>query len=160
MPSRLLLAGALLALPAAPPAPTDAPRGQRRAEVQAEIWAAEQAIYAARGRGDLKPYIQAAARDYRAWPPFRPAPAGVEGLNQLGATMATQTKEKLEMRFVSLALSGDAAVIYYQTHRTMLPDGRPVDERFDVTHTWVREDGRWKVLGGMARNRPADGTGK
>lgn len=121
--------------------------------VTALIWAKEQAIYAARGRGDLEPYINAVARDYQAWPPFRAAPAGVEGLHQLKTQMVTQTSEKLEMHFVSLSLNGDAAVIYYQTHRTVLPDGTQVDERFDVTHSWVREGGTWKVLGGMARPR-------
>jgi ketosteroid isomerase-like protein len=153
MPNHLPLAGALLALLAIVSMAAAPPPNPSKADAEREIWALEQAIYAARGRGDLTPYITAAARDYKAWPPFRTAPAGVEGLRQLGAAMATQTQEKLEMRFVSLALSGDAAVIYYQTHRTMLPDGTPADERFDVTHTWAREDGRWKVLGGMARAR-------
>lgn len=152
---RLLLAAPLIALVGPPAGAQHAPQPQSRDDVQAELWQAEQAIYAARARGDLKPYIAAAARDYRAWPPFRAVPAGIEGLDQLRTQMATQTHEKLEMRFVSLALSGGAAVIYYQTHRTMLPDGTVVDERFDVTHTWAREDGRWKVLGGMARARTA-----
>ncbi len=133
--------------------PPSQPIAQSRQAVQDEIWAKEQAIYAARAHGDLRPYIESIATDYKAWPPFRPAPAGVEGLNQLKTQMATQTREKLEMQFVDLALNGDAAVIYYQTHRTMLPDGTPVDERFDVTHSWVREHGVWKVLGGMARAR-------
>lgn len=126
---------------------------QTKAEVQALLWAKEQSIYTARGHGDLKPYIESAAKDYAAWPPFRTAPAGMEGLNEMQRTMKTQTQEKLEMHFISLALSGAAAVIYYQTHRTMLPDGTPTDERFDVTHTWAREGGTWKVLGGMARAR-------
>lgn len=142
----------LAAIPAAARSGTQPPP-QTHKQVEDEIWGKERAIYAARARGDLGPYIASVARDYRAWPPFRTAPAGVEGLNQLQTTMAVQTRERLDMRFVSLSLNGDAAVIYYATHRTMLPDGTPVDERFDVIHSWVREDGAWKVLGGMARER-------
>lgn len=147
-PIRTAAIAALLALSAAAP-----PTPQTKAQVQAELWEKERAIYAARARGDMAPYIAAVAEDYLAWPPYRTAPAGAEGLTSLQTTLAAQTREKLEMRFVALSLNGDAAVIYYATHRTMLPDGTPVDERFDVIHSWVREGGQWKVLGGMARAR-------
>lgn len=136
---------------AAPPQPPAAP--QSKAQVQAIIWAKEQAIYSARARGDLHPYLNSVATDYLAWPPFRAAPAGAEGLEQLQAKMAVENHEQLVMHFDALALNGDTAVIYYDTHRTRLPDGRPVDQRFNVTHTWVRENGSWKVLGGMACER-------
>ncbi len=58
------------------------------------------------------------------------------------------------MEFVDLAFHGDTAVIFYKTHRTQRFDGTPVDESFETTHTWVREDGQWRVLGGMARLEP------
>ncbi|NBC38163.1 DUF4440 domain-containing protein [Novosphingobium sp. FSY-8] len=140
----------LAMLAAAPPA-IAAPAPQTKAQVQAEIWAKEQAIYAARGAGNLDAYIANVATDYAAWPPYATAPTGVAELRAANATMKGQ--ELLEMTFTALALNGDTAVIYYQTHRTRMPDGTAVDQRYDVIHVWVREGGAWKVLGGMARPR-------
>ena len=125
-----------------------------KVQAQAAIWALEQSIYAARGRGDMGPYQAGLARDYLAWPPFRATPAGAEGIASLQRTMVTENKEVLTMEFVGFAMNGDAAVIYYQTHRSRLPNGTEVDERFEVTHSWVWQDGRWKVMGGMARATP------
>jgi ketosteroid isomerase-like protein len=119
-----------------------------------EIWAKELSIYDGRSRGDLSLYLANTATNYMAWPPFNEVPKGNEGLKATGAAMKGKTKERLEMTFLDMALNGGTAVVYYKTHRTMRADGAPVDEHFEVTHTWVMQDGTWKVLGGMARARP------
>ena len=59
------------------------------------------------------------------------------------------------MSFVDLAFHGDTAVIYYTTFRTQRADGSPARYHFETTHTWVKENGKWHVLGGMARPTPA-----
>lgn len=123
----------------------------QRAQAQEEIWQKEQAIYSARGRGSLAPYIAATAQDYRAWPPGFPVPTDADDLRNGQEAMTALNNEVLEMTFISFALEGDAAVIYYRTHRTVRPDGQAVDEHFEVTHSWVRKDGEWRILGGMAR---------
>jgi len=119
-----------------------------------EIWPLELAIYEGRGRGDLSLYLATTADGYIAWPPFNEVPKGNDGLKATSREMAGKTQERLDMTFLDLALNGGTAVIYYKTHRTRRADGTPVDEHYEVTHTWVRKDGRWKVLGGMARARP------
>lgn len=133
---------------------THAATPMTKADAQAEIWAKEQAIYKARGQGDLRPYIDNVATDYLAWPPFSAMPTGVGDLNRTQSKMAVENKEVLAMEFVGFAMNGDAAIIYYKTHRTRLPNGTPADERFEVTHSWVRQNGSWKVYGGMARAMP------
>lgn len=144
-PALILSCALAIAMPAAARAP------QSKASAQAEIWTLEQAIYAARGRGDMRPYIDHVARDYLAWPPRIPAPGGVDSLHALAGRMSAENREILTMTPVAFSLNGDAAVIYYSTHRTRRPDGSATDERFDVIHSWVRERGRWRLLGGMAR---------
>lgn len=146
----IVLGLALLGTPALAAEPV-----QTKEQAQAEIWAKELSIYRERGRGNLGPYISNVAKDYLAWPPFAAVPTGVEALEQNQKKMATENKELLKMEFVSFAMNGDAAIIYYKTHRTRLPNGQPADERFEVTHSWVHQDGEWKVFGGMARAQPA-----
>ncbi|MFN3817823.1 nuclear transport factor 2 family protein [Blastomonas sp.] len=123
--------------------------------VREELWTKELSIYEGRSRGDLSLYLASTADNYIAWPPFNDVPKGNDGLKETGRKMAGKTQEVLKMTYLDLALNGDTAVIYYKTHRTRLADGSPADQHYEVTHTWVRQDGSWKVLGGMARERPA-----
>ena len=155
----LMAAAAAVPLPAYAGEETPPTAGQtaHSAEWQAArdtIWPQELSIYAGRGKGDLKPYLAGLADGYVSWPPFNPVPKGRSGLEQTGRIMAGKDQEELAMEFLDLALNGDTAVIYYRTHRTRLSDGTPADQRFEVTHTWVKRDGVWKVLGGMARSQP------
>jgi ketosteroid isomerase-like protein len=124
-------------------------------EAKKAIWGRELAIYDGRSRGDLSLYLASIAAGYVAWPPFNEVPKGEDGLRATGKQMAGKTRERIAMTFLDLALNGDTAVVYYKTHRTFRADGTPVDEHYEVTHTWIMQDGTWKVLGGMARARPS-----
>jgi hypothetical protein len=67
--------------------------------------------------------------------------------------MRSQDKEKIETSFSDFTLHGDTAVIYYVNHRTVMPNGTPVDQTFDNIHVWVRDGADWKVLASMSRLR-------
>lgn len=125
--------------------------------VRDTLWAKELKIYAARGRGDMSVYIAEIADGYLSWPPFDNLPARLDGLEDTRREMAGKTQEELEMTFLDLAVSGDNAVIFYKTHRTRLSDGTPTDQHYEVTHSWIRQDGDWKLFSGMARARPVRG---
>lgn len=119
--------------------------------VQAELWAREQAIYNGRRDGTLDIYLAALAPGYMAWPPHTKLPIGGDVLASHSRAMQAQTQEQLEMRLTNFTMNGTTAIIYYQTHRTMRPEGTPVDEWYNVIHVWVADGGDWKMLGGMAR---------
>ena len=130
---------------------------QTDAEVAAArdaIWAKEQRIYLGRAEGGLTFYLDNASDRYVGWPPFAPAPTDLSGLTATSNEMAGNNAEKLTMELVDFTLEGDTGVIYYQTHRTMLPDGTAVDQRWEVIHVWGRTSGDWKIFGAMARGKP------
>ena len=116
------------------------------------IWAKELGIYKARPVTGLDYYIENASPNYVGWPPDIPSlmPIAQTKINQTGIQIPNS--EKLEMFFDDFAMHGYAAVIYYNTHRTVMPDGSPTDQRFHITHVWVKDDdGDWKLLGAMGR---------
>jgi hypothetical protein len=121
-----------------------------------EIWAKEQAIYAGRGRGDLSIYVNSTSPHYKGWPPGAKVPTDLSGLKGMASAMTGLDKERLEMELADFALSGDTAVIYYHTHRTVLPNGEPTDQRYAICHVWTREDGEWKLIGALGRLKPAN----
>jgi hypothetical protein len=124
------------------------------ARARDEVWSLEKSIYEGRARGDLSAYADNLAKNYLAWPPVGPKPLGPTVLHKAASTQHV-SQEKLDMEFVDFSMNGDTAVIYYTTHRTRLADGTAVDQKFETTHTWIREKGKWHVFAGMARLVPA-----
>lgn len=127
--------------------------GYDKAQAREEIWAKEQAIYAARGRGDLQFYVDNASDHYMGWPPGWPTPSGIDQLRSAVTQMRGIDQEELSMEFEDIAFSGDTAVIYYSTHRTRMPTGEAVDQRFDICHVWSQGEGEWKLLGALGRTK-------
>ncbi len=117
------------------------------------IWAKEQRIYQGRAEAGLTYYFENTSDRYVGWPPGLPKPSNLDALRKSSAGFSRKNSEKLAMSFTDFTLQDSTAVIYYQTHRTVMPDGTAVDERFDVIHVWVREGADWKLIGAMARLR-------
>ncbi len=117
------------------------------------IWAKEKKIYEGRAQAGLSYYLENTSDRYVGWPPGIPKPSNLDTLRKSSAGFNRKNSEKLELTFTDFTLRDSTAVIYYQTHRTMLPNGTPVDERFDTIHVWVREGADWKLIGAMARPR-------
>lgn len=128
---------------------------QTAEEIQAakdEIWAMELSIYTGREQGNMDNYRNNVAQGYMAWPPVTATPMRATNLGRPGDR--TENRELIALTFQDFSMNGDAAVIYYKSHRTRRSDGTPSDDRFDVTHTWLKRDGRWVVFAGMARATP------
>ena len=125
--------------------------GDALAAAREAIWAKELKIYQGRAEAGLEYYLKNTSERYVGWPPGIPKPSSVEALRKSAAGFNRKNSEKLEMSLTDFTMQDGTAVIYYQTHRTMLPDGTAVDERFDVIHVWVREGADWKLIGAMAR---------
>jgi ketosteroid isomerase-like protein len=121
------------------------------AKAKVEIWAKEMAIYAGRAEGSVDYYLKNTSPNYLAWVYGTPKPFGRDALAANGKNMASQNHEKIDTQFSDFSLHGDTAIIYYINHRTVKPDGTPVDQVFDNIHVWVRENGDWKVLASMSR---------
>jgi ketosteroid isomerase-like protein len=129
----------------------DAAKDAAKDAARTAIWAKEQAIYAGRAKGDLGPYLSNTAPEFLAWPPYSPAPYGAQTMQGMESGWKDLNQEKLTMEFKDFTLRGDTALIYYLNHRTMLPDGKPVDQNWEIIHVWVLDHGDWKCLGGMQR---------
>jgi hypothetical protein len=120
------------------------------------IWAKEQAIYQGRSEGDLSNYLNNTSNQYVGWPPGAKVPADLTGLKAMAKSVAGLNQERLQMELADFAMSGNTAVIYYHTHRTVSPKGESVDQRYAICHVWVREGGEWKLIGAHGRLKSAN----
>jgi len=135
------------------PAKSSASADASFAAARDAIWDKEKKIYEGRAQAGLSYYLENTSDRYVGWPPGLPKPSNLETLRKSSAGFNRKNSEKLELTFTDFTLRDSTAVIYYQTHRTMLPNGTAVDERFDTIHVWVREGADWKLIGAMARPR-------
>lgn len=123
------------------------------------IWKLEQAIYAGRSGGNMANYLDSTDPDYAGWPPQAAAPMGYAQLAAQAAKAGVLSGEELTMKkdLIRVHRNGNVALAFYSTHRTKRGGGGAVDERFETIHVWVKDgDGRWKLMGGMARPVPAN----
>lgn len=122
--------------------------------IRSQIWQLEQSIYAGRSNGDSSNYLRNASPDYVSWPPTAERPLNLAKLKATNAGVPLSSRERVTLEFIDIAIHRDTAVIYYTIHRTQHFDGSPANEIFEISHTWVRDGGKWHVLGGMARLEP------
>lgn len=125
-----------------------------------QIWAKEQAIFDGRMKGDLSAYVNAIGDDYLGWPPVLPEPLSMEKFKEDAPSGIALRGEVITMKRRGLSFSGDTALAYFSTHRTMLGEGfaegeaRKVDQRYENIHVWQLQAGDWRLIGGMARITP------
>lgn len=146
-----IIASALTALSIPIPPPATAQTVKEVDAAKREIWTKEQTIYEGRSRGDLSNYRNNIAPKYLSWPPQMPGPIDAGNFSD----KVVPSQEKLTMELRGFSMNGDTAVIYYATHMTQNAAGKPVDLHYQVTHSWIRRDGKWLVFAGMARIAPA-----
>ncbi|MDE0801349.1 MAG: hypothetical protein OSB02_11525 [Rhodospirillaceae bacterium] len=148
----ILLALAIIAM--GPANVSQAQSAREYEEAKKIVWAKEQAIYKARAKTGLDYYIENSSPNYVGWPPGTPKPSPISQLkkNQESGLFRFPNSEKLELYFDDFAMHGNTGVIYYNTHRTVAPDGTEVNQRYHTIHVWVKDtDGDWKIMGAMAR---------
>jgi ketosteroid isomerase-like protein len=152
--SRAVLAGlfvsALIATSAGAEDAAGKTPADKMAEAKAIIFAKEQKIYGDRATGSMAYYAASTSPNYLGWPPTAAKPFPRQDLSSNNAGIKG-SKEKIDTQLVDFTMDGDTALIYYSNHRTARGDGTPVDEKFSNIHVWVKRDGDWKLLGGMAR---------
>lgn len=125
-------------------------------EARKIIWAKEMAIYEGRSKGMIDFYLANISPNFLAWTAGTPIPFRADKLREGQTALRGNDKEIITTTFKDFSLSGDTAIIYYQNHRSRLPDGTVVDQTYDNIHVWQKTDGEWKVLASMSRPMHAD----
>jgi ketosteroid isomerase-like protein len=116
------------------------------------IWNKEINIYKSRAKTGLDYYIKNTSPQYIGWPPGPDKPMGFNNLKQNQNKITFPNKEVIKIYFDDLALEGDTAIIYYHTHRTVLPNGKLVNQKYHISHVWNKnKNNEWKLLGAMGR---------
>ncbi len=119
-----------------------------------EIWAMEAKIYAGRASGTMQPYVDAVSKNMLSFPFGTANPIDYASFVET-AKRFKGDKERNRIYLKGFYLTGgNTAVIFTRSHRTVRPDGSVVDEYWDTTHIYAREQGRWQLMSSI--NRASD----
>ena len=147
--SILLFASGPTPTPAATPVATSVATSAETA--LEEIWAMEGRIYAGRARGTMQPYVDAVSKKMLSFPFGTANPVDYAAFVESARKFkGNQERNRIYLKGFYLT-GGNTAVVFTRSHRTVRPDGAVVDEYWDTTHIYAREDGRWQLMSSINR---------
>lgn len=127
------------------------PSGANSTTAESQIWALEQAYWESNRDAKHEQIIATWHDKFLGWPDGEPRPIDKkEGIRYVRENYAEPASYAFEIEPAGIRFLGNVAVNYYVAHLKW-KDGRKRSMR--ITHTWVREEGRWKVLGGMSTSQ-------
>ncbi|MBA4417907.1 MAG: hypothetical protein C0392_08360 [Syntrophus sp. (in: bacteria)] len=134
-------------------APTDRDNG--RAMKEEEIWALEGAYFTNLYKADYEGVLALVHSQFLGWPGAAPQPINKEEsarfMKQLIPKPAPCT---LKIERAGILFLGEVALTQYTIHVNCSDTaGAGKIESSRITHTWVKEGGRWKLLGGMSYDK-------
>lgn len=124
-----------------------------------EIWALEARYMTAFKDGDVAALNAFLHADFLGWPSYSSDPvAKAPALASLPTLHESLVIRTVEVRPRAIHLSGEIALVHYLVVLEIEEeDGGTAATSARITHTWVDEDGRWQILGGMSATVEAEG---
>jgi len=132
------------------------------AKDQAEIWNLEKAYWEYVKTNDLEKYRALWHDDFVGWPFVSAAPVRKDHITEWitnntskGLTLQSYTIEQL-----AIQVTGDIAIDHYRIKLNWTKKDTGEVARTDavrITHTWIRTNGTWQIIGGMSAPVNADG---
>ena len=133
---------------------TAAAFAQDSARDEAQVWNLEKAYWEYVKANDLEKYRTLWHKDFLGWPYVSSAPTRKDHITDWitantskGVKLQSYTIEQLAVR-----VTGDIAINHYRI-KANWATGAAAKVRTDamrITHTWIRTNGTWQILGGMS----------
>jgi ketosteroid isomerase-like protein len=128
----------------------------------AQIWNSEKAYWEYVKANDLEKYRALWHDDFVGWPSVSPNPLGKSHITDW---ITNQTAKGLKVQSYSIEplvvrVTGDVAIDHYRVKITWAKGDTAETagpETTRITHTWIRVDGGWRILGGMSAPVNAEG---
>jgi ketosteroid isomerase-like protein len=160
-PISFLLAVTMTAASVASPV-ADSPR---RAQTEEQIWNLENAYWEYVKTNNLEKYRALWHNDFVGWPFVSPEPVHKDHITDW---ITNNTSKGLKLQSYSIEqlaiqATGDIAIDHYRIKLNWASSDTGEVVRTDtmrITHTWIRTNGTWQILGGMSAPVNADGAAR
>ena len=126
----------------------------RSIKVEEEIWANEEAYFTRLYQADYESVLALVHRQFLGWPGGLDQPADYDESARFMKQLISQpTSCIIKIDRAGIRVSGNTALTQYTLHVDCgdAPGAKKIKPS-RITHTWVKEGGHWKLLGGMSRD--------
>lgn len=128
----------------------------RRDTVEEEIWELEEAYFTNLYKANYEGVLAIVHPQFLGWPGATvPQPINKEeSAHYMKQLIPKSTSCTIKIERAGIRVIGEVALTQYTIH-VNCPDanGLTKTQSTRTTHTWVKEGGRWKVLGGMCYDK-------
>lgn len=134
---------------------------QEQSKDEAQVWSLEKSYWEYVKTNDLEKYRALWHEKFVGWPSTSISPVHKDHITDWMAANTSKgvSLESSDLEQLAIQVTGDIAVVHYRIKGDWT-GGRPEDARSEVlriTHTWLRHDGKWEIIGGMSCPVNADG---
>jgi ketosteroid isomerase-like protein len=126
--------------------------GQGQSQDEQTIWSLEEAYFAHYAKGETEALEELWHADFTGWPSESPEPVQKSSASQSVRDFLARARiVSFKLRPMAIAIRGEVAITHYFLDLLLEDlDGGIVESSVRITHAWLREDGMWKVFGGMS----------
>ena len=126
-----------------------------RSTVNEEIWALEEAYFGNLYKADYDGVLALVHRQFLAWPGAVPQPIDREASARFMKQLIPKpTSCTVKIERAGIQVRGAVALTQYTVHVSCADaDDVAKIQSSRITHTWVKERGSWKLLGGMSYDK-------
>ena len=124
-----------------------------------QVGAAEEAYWRYVKAQDTKSYLALWAEDFAGWPIMDWHPIRKTDIVAFVAKGGLSQVTSYELHRESVDVHGAAAIAFYRAKMSRREvNGKELITTFRMTHTWMKHDGAWKIVGGMSAEEPPNAT--
>jgi hypothetical protein len=126
-----------------------------RSTMEEDIWALEEAYFANLYKADYEGVLALVHSQFLGWPGSAPQPIDREGSARFMKQLVTKpTSCTFKIERAGIRLLEEVALTQYTIHVNCGDTGGVTKTQSSrITHTWVKEDASWKLLGGMSYDK-------
>jgi len=127
-----------------------------------EVWTQEETYWRSLKADDRETYLGLWDERFIGWPQYEGAPASKEKIRQEYAPGTTARGKVLDYRLEPLSVrsyGNDVVITFFRATVTRgKPNGEVETHTSRLTHTWMKTDQGWRIIGGMAAGVNQDAT--
>lgn len=115
------------------------------------VWKEEESYWRFLESRDMDSYLKLFHEQFVSWPYESPRPSDKPAVRQMIEDLKRSYRlVTYELNPLAIKVIGDIAVVYYSVRYMVETQGEQIEDVRRVSHTWIRDDGEWKILGGMS----------
>jgi len=121
-------------------------------EAEKEVWQLEEQYWECWKNGDIEEIMALYHRDFVGWPSSSKEPVNKESGREFLEELLSRTKfVAVELKPHAIKIFGDVAIVHYSLSWIGKDsEGNKQSGSSRITHTWLKQDDRWRLIGGMS----------